>query len=517
VPVRPTKSPGSRGFTSVAYVRSHQVHLMAGGQGGRRAGRDNVWVYDMYSNTWHMLPLPKVFPGARAHETTLYVPGVDRVYFRGGSYGASKNDKGTWLYDLATNTWKNARDDSRKEVPVAHKPVVYDPQSGTVLAFLFGAGHRGAVWQYDPGKNEYRKLPAAPEPTPHHDSVDMCYDPVHNVFLLDGGHTGWETDHIAVREVWTYKHVARELVDRPFGPPAEGLRVEIAKGKASLSWEKVGGAVAGYDVYRGEGTLPWKVKYKKITDAPLRKTKFTDPTPPPADGRKMAFYYVTAVGENGKEGKPSFKVRTQPPVPEGLVVSVLADRTAELSWQKSPAKDVVGYHVYASAIAPKMRLVTNCIETDSGWKRLTQKPVKAPKFLDKRKLGATEGVFGHEVRNYQVRAVNSLGVESGPSARGFTLTSAVPSARAKMNPDGSATITWKASAEKGILGYLVYRLDEVRNSAVLRLTAHPVKDLVFVDRPETPRAERRKYYVVAVDALGQEGMPSSGAWIFGRP
>jgi hypothetical protein len=302
-----------------------------------------------------------------------------------------------------------------------------------------------------------------------------------------------------------------------FVDPPKGLAVEIRRGKAFLSWKKVAEPAAGYNVYRGEGTLPWKVKYRKITDAPVERTEFTDPTPPPADGKKMAFYYVKPQAKNGFEGPASCKVRTQPPLPGGLVVSVLADRTVELAWKKSPAEDVVGYHVYASAIAPKKRLVTNCIETDSGWKRLTEKPVRDPTFLDERKLAKTEGVFGHEVRNYQVRAVNSLGVESGPSERGFTLTGSVPHARAKMNADGSATITWERSPEKGVIGYVVYRLDEVRNSAVVRLNAHPVKDLKFVDRAETPRAERRRYYVVAVDALGQEGMPSSGAWLFGRP
>jgi HEAT repeat protein len=516
VPVRPTSNPGSRGFTSLAYVKPYQVHVIAGGQGGARKGSQNVWVYDMYANKWHMLPVGEPFPGRRAHETTLYMDNVKKIYFRGGSYGASKKDHGTWIYDLATNTWKNARDDSRKDVPVGHKPVEYDPVSGNVLAFLTHMGRAAAVWSYDPVKNKYRKLPAAKGPSPHHDSVDMCYDPANNVFVLDGGHTGWETDHIAVREVWTYKHVNRELAESAFDGPPRDLKIAIRRGKARLSWKQVKGA-AGYNVFRGEGTLPWKIKYSKITAAPLTRAEFRDPTVLPTGGKKLAFYYVVPVDKAGKAGASSFKVRTQPAIPQELVVSVMANRSVELAWKKSPEKDVVGYHVYATAAAPRKRLVTNCIEMDSGWQRLTTRPVKKAKFVDKRKLAATEGAFGHEVRNYQVRAVNSLGIESGPSARGFTLTSSVPSVAVRANTDGSATITWARSPEQGILGYVVYRLEEVRNSAVVRLNAHPLKTLSFTDRAETPRAERRRYYVVAVDALGQEGMPSSGAWLFGRP
>ncbi len=516
-PVRPANNPGSRGFTSLAYVKPFQVHVLVGGQSRARKGYENVWVYDMYANRWHILSSGEPFPGRRAHETTLYMDNVKKIYFRGGRYGASKGDNGTWIYDLARNTWKNARDDSRKDVPVEHKPVVYDPVSGKVLAFVTHMGRAAAVWSYDPVENEYKKLPAAKGPSPHHDSVDTCYDPKNNVFILDGGHTGWETDHIAVREVWTYKHKMPPKATLLFVDPPAGLRVEVTRGKAILKWKKVDEPAAGYNVYRGDGTLPWKIKYARVTGAPVTKTEFTDPIPPPADGRKMAFYYVTPVTDNGKEGPASFKVRTQPEIPRDLVVSVLADRTVDLSWRKSPEKDIAGYNIYASAIAPRKRLTTNCIEINSGWEKLNKKPSKDPAFVDKRKLAEAEGVFSHEVRNYQVRAVNSLGVESGPSERGFALTSSVPGVSARDSGDGSVAITWEKSPEKGILGYLIYRLEEVRNSAVVRLTAHPVKELSFTDRPETPRAERRRYYVVAVDALGQEGMPSTGAWLFGRP
>jgi hypothetical protein len=290
----------------------------------------------------------------------------------------------------------------------------------------------------------------------------------------------------------------------------------VRDGKVTLTWKKVEGA-AGYNVYRGTGTLPWKVKYARVTAKPVKAARFTDPTPPPAGGKKMAFYFVKPVAANGSEGPASFKVRTQPPLVEDLLVSVLPDGTAQLAWKKSPAGDVVGYHVYASTVRPATRMYTNCIEQFAGWKRLTKQPLKELKFVDGRKLEKTEGIFAREIRGYQVRAVNSLGVESGPSEIGFTLCSAVPGVRAVQNADGSATVSWDQVREKGVRGYAVYRLDEIRLNACVRLNPHPVKGTSFTDRPETPRSERRRYYVVAVDALGQEGMPSSGAWAFGRP
>ena len=72
-------------------------------------------------------------------------------------------------------------------------------------------------------------------------------------------------------------------------------------------------------------------------------------------------------------------------------------------------------------------------------------------------------------------------------------------------------IKWKENAEKGIRGYRVYRMDgRYSKDPIVRLTKVPQKELTFSD-PEAGKTSRR-YYVVAVDALGQEGFPSSPVW-----
>jgi hypothetical protein len=45
---------------------------------------------------------------------------------------------------------------------------------------------------------------------------------------------------------------------------------------------------------------------------------------------------------------------------------------------------------------------------------------------------------------------------------------------------------------------------------VTRLTAEPVAGLTYTDAEAT--RETKRYWVVAVDALGQEGFPSAPAW-----
>jgi hypothetical protein len=45
---------------------------------------------------------------------------------------------------------------------------------------------------------------------------------------------------------------------------------------------------------------------------------------------------------------------------------------------------------------------------------------------------------------------------------------------------------------------------------ITRLTAQPIGETTFAD--DAAGKSTRRYYVVAVDALGQEGFPSSPVW-----
>jgi hypothetical protein len=68
-----------------------------------------------------------------------------------------------------------------------------------------------------------------------------------------------------------------------------------------------------------------------------------------------------------------------------------------------------------------------------------------------------------------------------------------------------------ANPEEKLVGYRVYRMDGRWNKdPVSRLTSEPISQTTFAD--ETAGQRTRRYYVVAVDALGQEGLPSSPVW-----
>ena len=99
---------------------------------------------------------------------------------------------------------------------------------------------------------------------------------------------------------------------------------------------------------------------------------------------------------------------------------------------------------------------------------------------------------------------------SGASPAFFTIPSS-PQHLFSREDETTAKLKWAANSEKGIAGYRVYRLDgRWDKDAVTRLTDGPISELTFAD-PSAGSATRR-YHIVAVDVLGQEGFPSSPVW-----
>ena len=71
-----------------------------------------------------------------------------------------------------------------------------------------------------------------------------------------------------------------------------------------------------------------------------------------------------------------------------------------------------------------------------------------------------------------------------------------------------AEIKWSPNPERGIAGYRLYKLGK-SHWEILRVNDRPIRETTF--RHETGKASTR-YWVLAVDALGQEGQPSSAVW-----
>ncbi len=480
------------------YDPVHEVSLSFGGQ---TSGGDtnSLFVYDAYSNQLERLQ-GKGPPYPRDGHGIVYDPKCDALVVFGSQYA---NDEKTWIYTYEKNAWEgldlNPHPPGLKGKTYATIPkMAYDSANGVCLCVAWNdETGKHQTWSLDVAARKWTEMKPAVEPdTSTSRSRNLSYLPEQNVFLLElvGKDRG--------PEIWTYRY-------RRAAPPAAGpseLSVVTELGKATLAWTGTGEAT----IYRAQADKAWEAKYAKL--ASTKESRYVD------TGLEAGKTYFYRVGGG--------TARTQPRVLLKPVVSVLAADKVEVGWNAHPAKDLAGYNLYRGVVSvatvkkgspgawkdndpeyaePQVVAVRDI----TGLAKLNDAPIAATSFTDTKvdlsKKGPESGDYKHAVYAYIVRAVNRLGVESGPSPYALTLPSEPENVLVR-EKDGSAEVKWDASREKAVAGYLVYELTE-RN--VTRLTPEPLRGTTFT---HPAGKEMRRFCVVAVDTLGQEGQPSSSVW-----
>lgn len=159
-----------------------------------------------------------------------------------------------------------------------------------------------------------------------------------------------------------------------------------------------------------------------------------------------------------------------------------------------------------------------------AWTKITTGGCASPISAGSTSCTDTADMTGGKQYAYRVTSVNKLNVESGPSPFWITVPGAPRHLNWKTTPSesslssGSYTVKlrWDANPESGLQGYHVYRKSGTTADAnglyLTRLTSHPVGGTEYTDTLPY-NYKNIGYYVVAVDSLGQEGIPSSRALV----
>jgi fibronectin type 3 domain-containing protein len=378
-----------------------------------------------------------------------------------------------------------------------------------LVAWLGDKGHE--TWALDMTALQWRKLDPSVEPLPSGSRArNLSYDPTQNVFILDS----WR--HENKPEIWTYRYRKAAATTRP-APPTELAAVTRAD-SATLTWRPSPTEGVTYHVLRAETDKPWLAEFVEV--GATRDAMFDDRGLAP--GR--VYLYIVCAEAAGARSDPSRSARTQPRVIEQVTVAAKAMDRVEVRWEPSAAGDVVGYNVYRAlaTVATSTTMAGSWAHNDPAYKepvvdaitdltnltKLNAQPVTETTFVDTRvglKRKAPESAdYGYAVYAYFVRAVNRLGVESGPSPYALTIP-AEPKHVEVREKGGRAGLRWEAAAESSVVGYHIYR---VVDRKVERVTSKPVRDTHFTYRG----TERSRFTVTSVDVLGQEGQPSSPAW-----
>jgi hypothetical protein len=544
--LRPLPAPVVRPLRCASWDAEHQVAVVFGGEGGD----EDTHVYDPHTNTWARLR-QTVHPAPRSGGNMAYDAAHKVHVLFGTQFGA---DPHTWAYDLARNEWRDLRPGAQPPTDRNDAVLAYDATGRVVIALVrvvdgsdgqeVARGHL-ETWAYDAGQNEWRRLRPAREPDGWGNrSRALVALPDQNLILAEVRVNTADRTPGAGREqqVWTYRYAAAKPEPGPL-PPA-GVKVTTEARAAVVEWSaSPSPGVTGYAVYRGTGEPPWRAEFRRV--ARVSHTTFRDEDVRPG---RVHHYFVRAVTKGGAESADSFRVRTQPRIIEDVVVSAVSAKEVRLSWKATAG--AAGYLVERAPVEvfsedelarlkkdtpPLQEPSVGAVKAVGPFVRLTKEPLTTADYTDTaldltkpqgagdaplyrhrfhaEQLDAGGAPYRFAVYAYRVRAVNALGVAGGPSPYALTIPSA-PQGLFAREDGATCRLRWAANPERGLRGYRVYRMEGPRvngpGQPVTRLTGEPLRETTFTD--PGAKKETKRYWVVAVDALGQEGFPSAPAW-----
>lgn len=552
--MRPVPAPRVSPLRCASWDSDSQVAVVFGGEGNH----EGTVVYDPYTNAWTRMR-PAKEPPERSGGNLAYDPARKLHILFGTQFG---EDPHTWGYDLRKNEWRDLKPATQPPTDRNDPVLAYDPNGRVVVAVVrvidkaekdeVLQGHL-ETWAYDAGANTWTRMkpPREPDGFANRRRILVAV-PDRNLLLMEAYVNPMEKVPGVEREqqIWTYRYAAPKPDDRP-APPAE-VSVTTTAGAAKVKWKPVPGAER-YAIYRGSGALPWQAEFKPVAYFNAKDPQAFDDTELKAG--TVYHYFIRSIDAKGQESADSMRVRTQPRVVEDAVVYVMGPKEVRLMWSKPAGGDVAGYHVERAAVEvfsedELVRLKTDTpplaepsvggIKAIGPFRRLTKGPIEGNRFtdtdLDLTKPVAADGepTFTHRfakeqidpagkpyrfaVYAYRIRAVNAQGVEGGAGPYRLTIPGSVK--RLFAREDGEKChLKWDPNPEavypkSGMKGYRVYRMEGPKingpGQKVTRLTAEPITATTFTD--EQAGKDTRRFWVVAVDALGQEGVPSAPAW-----
>jgi len=549
----------------------HQVMIRYGGhnQGGGGEQGSEIWTFDPRTAKWTLKEPNTSPPGICCGQQNIFDP-VSGRYIRFPAFSASHgwqwwrevylNDASVWTYDLDENKWRNMR-----PLPTAHpRPLrcaSYDTDRRVIVLFGGEGSHEG-TWTYDPWTNEWKQMSPPEEPAPR-SGGNMAYDQKHKLHILFGAqfdddqHT-WAYD--LAKNIWrdmqptemppTDKNDAVLTYDATAGKVLAIVKITTGKDEDAThrleTWTYDAGENRWSKMNPGREPDPTGNRARQLIFAPELGVALLENRSHGKINEQQIWAYRLAPGGKGTGDPPATKP-AYPPLVVDVVASVIDSGHVEISWKAPPRAEITGYLVERAPVEvlsedqlKRLKSQTPPLEAPSvglirrigKFERLTPSPVAETSFTDStidlakkseiagepieerrvhdEELDATGREYRYGVYAYRVRALDAVGGASGPSPATFTIPSSPQHFFARENGT-TCHLKWEASAGKGIVGFRVYRMDGRYNKdPITRLTADPIAETTLTD-PEAGKAARR-YYVVSVDALGQEGFPSSPVW-----
>jgi hypothetical protein len=465
---RPLPTPKLAPYRCASWDSDEQVVVVFGGEGSS----EGTLIYDPARNEWRW-PNPPKEPAGRSGGNMAYDEANELHVLFGSQFN---DDQHTWTYSVRRNEWRDMKPEVQPPTDKNDAVLTYDPRHRVVLAIIKittgkdeDAKHELQTWSYDTGANRWTRMNPTAEPESSSNRArNLIFAPELNLAILENC-----TSKPREQQVWTYRF--------PDPPNSSGIDViPIARAVPPLVED---GVVSVIGPQRVE--INWSVP----VGPSLRDGKSASRS----DAATMRYHIERAVVEVYSDDQLTRLKSVTPPTAEPIVGAIR--RIGPFTrLTKEPLKTTTFTDTSINLNEP------HAIDGDPTYDRPLHK-----EHLDESGREYRKAVFA-----YRVRSVDESSKESGPSSAWFTIPSSPQHVFSK--EDGmTCQLKWVANPEKGIAGYRVYRMDgRYGKDPVSRLTADLIKAMTFAD--ETAGKSARRYYIVAVDALGQEGFPSSPVW-----
>jgi len=191
-------SPSVRAGHTAIYLSSSNSMLVFGGYTGG-GWLNELWSYNISSNSWTQLN-SSTSPSVRSENTAIYLSSSNSMLVFGGYTGASwVND--LWSYNISSNTWVQLNPPNPLPSARAGHTAVYVSSSNSMLVF---GGYNGAswlndLWSYNISSNTWSQLnPPNPLPPGRFGHVAI-YDSSNSMFIFGG-----DGNYNYFNDLWEY-------------------------------------------------------------------------------------------------------------------------------------------------------------------------------------------------------------------------------------------------------------------------------------------------------------------------
>jgi hypothetical protein len=226
--------PSPRINHTIVLDNARGVWLFGGRTGGK--GLNDLWRYDLASNAWRKLQPQGSLPPARWGHQAVFNQARDQlVVLSGQSAGGFFND--VWIYDIAANTWSEAKPPSALPEARYGAGLAYDEASNVVYLIhgFTNSGRFDDTWAFDLNTGAWRNVSASAARPLRRCLLDTVYDAARQRVLLFGGQSN---EKPFLGDLWSYnvKAAAWQELSNVMPAPRHlmSLALDAKRGRALL-------------------------------------------------------------------------------------------------------------------------------------------------------------------------------------------------------------------------------------------------------------------------------------------